>query len=86
MWKISITHVETNLANTFTTNDSGQYVAVDLPVGHYNLKAEARDSRLPSKKIWSFKLATAPAWISKLVLGAATETVTLRPCCPDTSG
>src|SRR5712691_8907718 len=39
--KITITHTETNLANTFATNDAGQYAAVDLPIGHYNLKAEA---------------------------------------------
>src|SRR5260370_30303266 len=38
--KITITHAETNLATTLTTNDAGQYVAVDLPIGHYNLKAE----------------------------------------------
>src|SRR5947208_13165030 len=28
--KITVTHVETGLAHTFTTNEAGQYVAVDL--------------------------------------------------------
>src|SRR5438067_13439640 len=39
--KIIVTHVETGLAQTFTTNEAGQYVVVDLPVGHYDIKAEA---------------------------------------------
>src|ERR1700674_5602411 len=48
--KITITHVETNLATTLTTNDSGQYVAVDLPIGHYNIKSEASGFKVAEQK------------------------------------
>src|SRR5947208_13918533 len=48
--KIAITHLETNLASTFTTNDAGQYAAVDLPIGHYNLKAETSGFKVAEQK------------------------------------
>src|SRR5258708_9684812 len=48
--KVTVTHLETILPNTFTTNDTGQYVAVDLPVGHYNVKAEASGFKVAEQK------------------------------------
>jgi len=38
---ITITSTDTGRVSTFTTNDSGQYVAPDLAIGHYSIKAEA---------------------------------------------
>src|SRR5256714_280208 len=48
--KITITHAETSLAHTFATNEAGQYVAVDLQVGHYNIKAEASGFKVAEEK------------------------------------
>src|SRR6266852_3682676 len=48
--KITITNAETNLARTITTNDSGQYVAVDLRIGHYSVKAEASGFKVAEEK------------------------------------
>ena len=39
--KISVTHVETNEERGVVTNDTGQYVAADLPIGHYNVIVRA---------------------------------------------
>jgi len=36
---ITITRVETGRAVVFASNDAGQFVAPDLPIGHYNVKA-----------------------------------------------
>jgi hypothetical protein len=36
---ITITDVDTTRAVVFTSNDAGQYVVPDLPIGHYNVKA-----------------------------------------------
>lgn len=36
---ITITHVETGRATVFASNDAGQFVAPDIPIGHYNVKA-----------------------------------------------
>ena len=38
---ITVTNVDTARVQIFQTNDSGQYVAPSLPIGKYNVKAEA---------------------------------------------
>ncbi len=48
--KITITNVETGLAHVTTTNDAGQYVAVDVHIGHYNVKAEASGFKVAEQK------------------------------------
>src|SRR3954463_10017847 len=48
--KITITNVETGLVRTIATNDSGQYVAPDLHIGHYNVKAEASGFKAAEQK------------------------------------
>jgi hypothetical protein len=76
--KITITHIETNLANTFTTNDSGQYVAVDLPIGHYNLRAEASGFKVAEQKGLVLQVGDRTRVDFRLELGASTETVTVE--------
>jgi len=76
--KISITHTETNLTNTLATNDSGQYVAVDLPIGHYNLKAEASGFKAAEQKNLVLQVGDRTRVDFQLALGAATETVTVE--------
>jgi len=36
---ISIAHSETGRVTVFTSNEAGQYVAPDIPIGHYSVKA-----------------------------------------------
>jgi len=69
--KITATHVETNLANTFTTNEAGQYVAVDLPVGHYNIKAEATGFKVAEQKGLVLQVGDRTRVDFQLSLGAA---------------
>jgi hypothetical protein len=76
--KISINHAETNLVTSLTTNDAGQYVAVDLPVGHYNIKAEASGFKLAEQKNLVLQVGDRTRVDFQLVLGAATETVTVE--------
>src|SRR5438876_9653107 len=76
--KITATHVETNLANTFTTNEAGQYVAVDLPVGHYNIKAEASGFKVAEQKGLVLQVGDRTRMDFQMSLGAASETVTVE--------
>jgi len=39
--KVSLTHVETGEILTVVTSDTGQYVAGDHPIRHYNVSAQA---------------------------------------------
>src|ERR1700740_3319595 len=38
--KVTLTNVDTGVSKVFPTNESGQYVAVDIHIGHYNVKVE----------------------------------------------
>jgi len=76
--KITITHAETNHTDVLTTNDSGQYVAVDLPVGHYNIKAEASGFKVAEQKGLVLQVGDRTRVDFQLILGAATETVTVE--------
>ncbi len=76
--KIAITHLETNLASTFTTNDAGQYAAVDLPIGHYNLKAETSGFKVAEQKGLVLQVGDRTRVDFQLTLGAASETVTVE--------
>src|SRR5436190_5042847 len=76
--KITVTHVETGLAHTFTTNEAGQYVAVDLPVGHYNIKAEASGFKVAEQKGLVLQVGDRTRMDFQMSLGAASETVTVE--------
>jgi len=45
---ITITSTKTGQARTLTTNESGQYVAPDLPIGQYKVQAEAPGFKIAS--------------------------------------
>src|SRR5260370_4342814 len=76
--KITITHTETNLATTLTTTDAGQYVAVDLTIGDYNLKAEESGLKVDGQKGLVLQVGDRTRVDFQLALGAATETVTVE--------
>ena len=47
---VTITHVETGRTHTYTTNETGQYVAPSLPIGKYDLKAASTGFKLEETK------------------------------------
>src|SRR4029077_18580615 len=47
---VTLTNTDTGLSRTIPTNDAGQYVAVDLQVGHYHVKAEAKGFKVAQQK------------------------------------
>src|SRR5437660_10541468 len=76
--KITMTNAETNLARTITTNDSGQYVAVDLRIGHYSVKAEASGFKVAEEKGLVLNVGDRRRVDFQMALGAAQETVTVE--------
>src|SRR6266481_3843559 len=76
--KITITNAETSLARTITTNDSGQYVAVDLRIGHYSVKAEAAGFKVAEEKGLVLNVGDRRRVDFQMALGAAQETVTVE--------
>ena len=76
--KITLTHAETGLARTISTNDTGQYVAVDLRVGHYSVKAEASGFKAAEQKGLTLNVGDRTRIDFQMVLGGASETVTVE--------
>ena len=76
--KITITNVDTALVRTFTTNESGQYVVPNLPVGHYNVKAEANGFKASEQKDIVLNVGDRARLDFQMQLGAAAETITVE--------
>src|SRR3989440_7228687 len=76
--KITITNLETGLAHVTTTNDAGQYVAVDVHIGHYNIKAEASGFKVAEQKGLVLQVGDRTRVDFQMALGAASETVTVE--------
>ena len=36
---VTLSNIDTKWTRTIPTNDAGQYVAADIQIGHYNVKA-----------------------------------------------
>src|SRR4051812_17251399 len=47
---ITVTNTDTNQATHLTTNQGGEYVATDLPIGHYVVRAEASGFKVSEQK------------------------------------
>ena len=75
---VTVTNVATGAARTFPTNDSGQYAAVDLQVGHYTVKAEAKGFKVAEQKDIVLTIGARIRVDFQMQLGAAQETVTVE--------
>jgi hypothetical protein len=75
---VTVTNVNTGATQTFPTNDSGQYAAVDLQVGHYVVKAEAKGFKVAEQKDIVLTIGARIRVDFQMQLGAAQETVTVE--------
>ena len=75
---ITITSTSTGAVKTFTTNESGQYVAVDLPIGHYSIKANAAGFKIVEQKDVTLTVGDRLRIDFQMAVGAASETVTVE--------
>jgi hypothetical protein len=75
---INITSSDTGITRSVTSNDAGQYVAPDLPIGHYNLKAEASGFKVAEKTGVVLNVGDRTRIDFALTLGATKETITVE--------
>src|SRR5215475_313041 len=75
---ITITNTETGAVKTFTTNDTGQYVVPDMPIGHYNVKASATGFKVAERKDVTLTVGDRLRLDFQMAMGAASETVTVE--------
>jgi len=76
--KVTLTNVETGLAKVVTTNDAGQYTAVDIHIGHYDLKAEAGGFKTVERKGLVLQVGDRSRADFQLQVGGSQETVTVE--------
>lgn len=76
--KLRITHVETGEVRNATTNDTGQYVAADLPIGRYNVSAQGSGFKMAEHKDVVLSVADRARVDFQMQLGSTTETVTVE--------
>src|SRR3954447_16617116 len=75
---IAVTHVETAITRTYTTNNDGQYVASNLPIGHYSLKVDAPTFKRVEQTNVMLAVGDRARYDFKLQVGSATESVTVE--------
>jgi len=75
---VTITHVETGRTHTYTTNETGQYVAPSLPIGKYDLKAASTGFKLEETKGIVLNVNDRIRVDFQMKLGTASETVSVE--------
>ena len=75
---VSITNMDTNLNRVYPTNDAGQYVAPDLQIGHYDIKATAAGFKVAEQKSIVLTVGDRIRVDFQMQMGAAQETVTVE--------
>ncbi|HEY6384298.1 MAG TPA: carboxypeptidase regulatory-like domain-containing protein [Candidatus Acidoferrum sp.] len=75
---VTLTNKETGATHVIPTNDSGQYVAVDLQIGHYVVKAEAKGFKVAEQKDIVLTVGARIRVDFQMQLGASQETVTVE--------
>src|SRR6202047_4874215 len=75
---VSVTHVETGQVYHLTSNGEGQYVAAELPIGHYNVKVEAPGFKAAEQKGVVLNVADRTRLDFQMYVGGASETITVE--------
>src|ERR1700732_2080694 len=75
---VSVTHVETGQVYQLTSNGEGQYVAAELPIGHYNVKVEAPGFKAAEQKGVVLNVADRTRLDFQMYVGGASETITVE--------
>src|SRR5579859_5695645 len=76
--KVTLTNLETNISKEITTNDAGQYVAVDIHIGHYDIKAEASGFKTAERTGLVLQVGDRARADFQLTVGGSSEMVTVE--------
>jgi Carboxypeptidase regulatory-like domain len=76
--KITATNTDTGKIFSTASNETGQYVAPELKIGHYNLKAEAAGFKAAERKGIVLTVGDRVRVDFQLAMGATSETITVE--------
>ncbi len=75
---ITVTNIDTGLSRSLTTSGDGQYVAPDLRIGHYTVKATAQGFKATEQQNITLQVSDRTRIDFKLTVGSAQEQVTVE--------
>ena len=75
---ITITDHETGQARHYTTGGQGEYVAPDIHIGHYTVRAEAKGFKSAERKDLALQVGDRARVDFQMQVGTAQETVTVE--------
>lgn len=75
---ITLTDNDTGVTRTLPTSNDGQYVAPDLPIGHYTVRATASGFKVAEQKNMTLAVGDRLRVDFKLQVGSAQEQVTVE--------
>src|SRR5215472_6461196 len=76
--KVTLTNTDTGVVKVLTTNDAGQYTAVDIHIGHYDIKAEAGGFKTEERKGMILQVGDRSRADFQLTVGGSQEMVTVE--------
>jgi hypothetical protein len=75
---VTITGAESNAVRKIQTNTAGQYVAADLNIGHYSVKAEFKGFKVSEQKDVALQVGDRDRIDFQMQIGGTQETVTVE--------
>ncbi len=75
---VTLTNTDTGSSKTIPTNEAGQYVAVDLQIGHYDVKASSAGFKAAEQKGIVLTVGDRVRVDFQMQMGGAQETVTVE--------
>src|SRR5579863_3045624 len=75
---ITITNAATNWTRTYPTNDSGQYVAPDIQIGKYEVKAESAGFKVAEQRDIVLQVGDRLRVDFQMKVGTTAETITVE--------
>src|SRR5215475_1362599 len=75
---ITVTNIDSNAVKTIQTNSAGQYVAPDLNIGHYNVKAGLTGFKAAEQKNIALEVGDRDRVDFQMQVGGVQETVTVE--------
>jgi hypothetical protein len=76
--KVTLTNLETGVSKVFPTNESGQFVAVDIHIGRYDIKVEKSGFKTEERKGLVLQVGDRTRTDFQLSVGGSQETVTVE--------
>ena len=76
--KVTVANVETGVSKQYSTNDAGQFAAVDIHIGHYDVKVETSGFKTAERKGIVLQVGDRQRADFQLAVGGSQEMVTVE--------